>query len=79
MLCRALVPLLFDRQGTVDQHRATVRIGVHDVVVAIATAPDGADDAAVLGGEHALQAGCRCAAPGVPVRPRHQAVQALWA
>lgn len=78
-LCRALVPLPFDRQGVVNKHCATVRIRIHDVVVPIPAAPDGADDAAVLGGEHALQAGHRRAAPGVRVCPRHQAVQALGA
>lgn len=78
-LRRALAPLPFDRQGVVDEHRAAVGIRVHDVVVAVPAAPDGADDPAVLGGQHALQARHRLAAPGVRVRPRHQAVQALRA
>lgn len=78
-LRRALAPLPFDRQGVVDEHRAAVGIRVHDVVVPVPAAPDGADDPAVLGGQHALQARHRLAAPGVRVRPRHQAVQALRA
>lgn len=78
-LRHALVPLPFDSQGIVNKHRATVRIRVHDVVMPVPAAPDGTDDPAVLGGQHALQARHRLAAPGVRMRPSHQAVQALGA
>lgn len=74
-----LVPRPLDSQSAVQQEGPAAGAGVHGVAVALAAAPHGLDDATVLGGQRALQAGQGPAAGRVSVHPPHQATQALGA